>query len=272
MVESNSQSFLSEVIHLQTQAFIKSQRSPSYELKRGLFRDNFTLMNGVESFNLGYTDLLPEIDSMPLSDWINLKAKSRRIFLNKLSILDVGCGEGVFLHQIKRKHNSKVECHGLTAYVSQNLSRRILEKPGEVNIVQGDMHDLSSLFTTNYYDLVTGCYSIQYSVSPFTVLEGMHKVLKLGGVAVLNYFPLHTILETNKFNYFFDLLEDQMGIQFPTVVENEIKVDGGAVLQQRWATVRMTKKQPILNLPLRFSGNFIPASNGSGSYTSYEII
>lgn len=109
-------------------------------------------------------------------------------------LLDLGCGSGRFLKELKDLFGDKVEVHGVTAraYNQQgrpiwdnNEEQRFVEaqKRAGINIEVVDMCNLSN-FEADYFDIVVSAEGINYAGDPIKVVEQAHRILKNGALMV----------------------------------------------------------------------------------------
>ena len=148
----------------------------------------------------GYANELPHWQGRGLETIIARKIND----LGRVTILDVGCGNGRFLIDCKEKWDERIECLGITAFpyhqVRHERSEDNVEQPTEERLRRlgiriadyADAQFLDRYFTQESCDVVTCVYSARYMADSFALLTGIHKVLKKGGIAFINEMRLMT--------------------------------------------------------------------------------
>ena len=144
---------------------------------------------------LVYVDPIPASDELSrhynqdyYSEWISTQRKKReRMWARRLksiervakkgSILDVGCGEGLFLELAKQK-GWQVHGTDVSAYATEFTSERLGQ-----DVFCGEIWDTG--FTQQSFDVVTLWHVLEHSTSPMRTLQELRRVLKPGGLLVL---------------------------------------------------------------------------------------
>lgn len=183
MVENQTdrQKFLEE-------SFAEQKREKDYIVDRGLFAD---YQNGrVIISDGGYNSILIGPGRQTLLETI--KERIRR--LGEIELLDVGCGTGRFLIDCASIWSGAIRCHGLTAYrysrvyrtspfeTTEDAIRRL-----DIDVRVGDAQRLADVYEQQF-DLITAVRVAPYLGDPWSLIKGVHQVLKSGGVAYINRF------------------------------------------------------------------------------------
>jgi SAM-dependent methyltransferase len=94
-------------------------------------------------------------------------------FENPGCVLDVGCGSGKFLYDMREK--------GWNVYgVEVNVNAAKLGKNAAgINIFAGNLHNAS--FPDNYFDYIRSNHSFEHIVNPHETLSEIYRILKPGG-------------------------------------------------------------------------------------------
>lgn len=185
------------------------------------------------------------------------------------SILDVGCGTGVFLSLIKQSN-----CSITGIDISQNaidIARQDL--PGGV-FEQGEMEHLP--FADSTFDLVTGNNCFQFTNDPFKAMKEAFRVLKLKGKLIISLWG--NPYECESFSYFrvfnsFANQQDDFSIPFnlsaPEKVES-LLMEAGFEVQKR-AKVVCARYYPDLQTALKGILSSGPAKLAI-NHSSYEDV
>jgi len=124
-------------------------------------------------------------------------SKTAKIYSKPLysckKVLDVGCGEGITLSELKKKGITAI---GIT--INKNDAKKVLEKKN--NVVLGDMHELP--FKTEFFDGVYSKDSFEHSFAPFVASKEFSRVLKENGILVLVMPEEDWLKEEYHFHYF----------------------------------------------------------------------
>lgn len=208
-----------------------------YETGRGLF-----MHKGIDGNVEGYIDLF----SFNGKDLIILI--DEQIAANgSARILDVGCGVGRFLVECKEIWNDQVQCVGVSAYPYHSLweypdewkPSALHERLG-IEIKFGDAQSLPRHFPPESFDVVTAVHVAQYLPDPMAMLKGIYRVLRLGGIALINDCPLKTSNEDSRLIR--EFLQREYGFRF-----------GSRIFQEAHSwDVGLTKTRKRLLLPITY--------------------
>ena len=144
---------------------------------------------------LAYVDPIPAAGELSrhynqdyYAEWISTQRKKRERMwarrlksienmANKGNILDVGCGEGLFL-ELAKQNGWRVHGTDVSAYATEFAS----EKLGQ-NVFCGEIWDAG--FNAQDFDVITLWHVLEHTTSPMRTLQEVRKVLKPGGLLVI---------------------------------------------------------------------------------------
>lgn len=130
--------------------------------------------NQTHHMDVAYVDLLA-------SDDYSEGIKEIQKFTANGNILDIGCATGNFLHALK-KNGYTVKGIELSEYASEygkkNFGIDIINKPYDFNLLN---HELLE----NHFDVILMGDVLEHFTNPTEAIELTHKILKPGGVAVI---------------------------------------------------------------------------------------
>jgi len=131
-------------------------------------------------------------------DWLSARLKGNmfeRTFINKKVkficsvidysgkyVLDLGCGTGVCTYDLAKRAKKVVGVDISTWAIEKAKANPIAEKLN-VDFVVGDAENIP--FPDNTFDVVVNTALLQYFDEPQKVINEIHRVLKPGGVAVV---------------------------------------------------------------------------------------
>lgn len=174
-----------EVIEHRKRGFDTQSQTPIYIVSRELSPKRVGVYNGREHTNdRGYSKRLPTLEGKNLEgileESISKKGSAR--------VLDVGCGEGQFLLEIKKRWGEKVTPFGISA--SEYGDYASLAKKG-IKIAVGDAQSLILTLGRNGlpiegYDVVVSVFSMLYIPDYLSVIKQAHNVLSIGGVGLFD--------------------------------------------------------------------------------------
>lgn len=97
-----------------------------------------------------------------------------------VSVLDLGCGEGKFLHELHEAY-PEISVSGL----SRTDLRPTTDDTAGIDYRVGDMHRLEKIFEGTRFDFVVSVWSLFHSADPLSIVKQTYQVLKPGGIAFL---------------------------------------------------------------------------------------
>jgi len=155
------------------------------------------------------------------------------------SYLDIGMGDGAFLTEAAGLYPS-IRCHGIDTHL---YNPQLLSKGIKVKI--GDAQVLSRYYQPQQFDLATASNVASFLDDPVHLLLEGYKVLKSGGVLLINNFPLNDVLPDEEgIALFIKTMEETHGWKFVQ--------KGGHPSTFDIAVVRRSKRD--LALPLKPQG------------------
>ncbi len=126
---------------------------------------------------------------MDPDDWLKLnkaqqfasKKRWNLIFkmLDKISfssVLDIGCGSGAIMREIKNRYSYNCKCYGCDLYENKNIKER-------ANFVKGDAQKLP--FKNAAFDLIITSEMIEHLPRPHDFLKEAYRVLENGGFLLI---------------------------------------------------------------------------------------
>lgn len=135
---------------------------------------------------------------------------------NAKKILEVGCGSGLFGHQLKCELNAEVWGVELNADAAASAEKRIDK------ILVGDIHQLAGSLPSAYFDCIVFNDVLEHLINPFDVLSKMRKKLSPGGVVVCSipniryFFTLKDLLIKKQWEYADNGILDRTHLRFFT--------------------------------------------------------
>jgi SAM-dependent methyltransferase len=105
------------------------------------------------------------------------RLKSIESMANKGNILDIGCGEGLFL-ELAKQNGWRVHGTDVSAYATEFVSERLGQ-----NVFCGEIWDAG--FNAQDFDVITLWHVLEHTTSPMRTLQEVRKVLKPSGLLVI---------------------------------------------------------------------------------------
>jgi ubiquinone/menaquinone biosynthesis C-methylase UbiE len=102
-------------------------------------------------------------------------------------ILDVGCGSGQFLYEMKRL--GIIDCYGVEPYGFDEKGA----KKHNLNIKKCDL--LSAKYPSNFFDIITLNHVLEHMSNPDKILKEIKRILKVGGKLIIE------VPNANSLNY-----------------------------------------------------------------------
>ncbi len=133
-----------------------------------------------------YTPWLGDQRNKRIGMWKKRLRTLNRFFVSKGSLLDIGCGECLFL-ELARKDGWLV-----TGTEKSSFAARYGREKLGLNIFQGELLDLG--LPGKSFDAVTMWHVLEHTVNPLAVLKEARRILKDSGVFILAVPNLDNIL------------------------------------------------------------------------------
>lgn len=186
--------------------FHNEQSPHAYPVFRSLTSKYLTSEAGTRAKHLvdGYVETLPAFEGRNLIQLIDEKLESSP----KARLLDVGCGQGRFLIDCRRKWGVRVDCSGISAYsYHRNKTEQRLGELG-IDVKVGDAQSLLRHFSPESFDMVTSVWTARYMADPMAFLKGVYRILRPGGIALIHQFPF-------------------FAAEFPSVLKSQLRLKYG---------------------------------------------
>lgn len=208
---------LRQVIQTRRASYQSEQRLRNYIIGRGLFKGPSTNQRSERG---AYLRFLPKLSGKNVIEIIEEKSQE----VSPVKILDVGCGNGRFLIDCKRKWQDKVECTGISAYLYHLEDRKWeLGAAGktvhkleelEIQILQMDAQSFvsPSKLKPESYDVVVSVMTSQYLADPAAMLKSIYRVLRIGGVGLVER-PMPMMTASDR-RLLAEYLEREYGMEF----------------------------------------------------------
>ncbi|HJZ23173.1 hypothetical protein A3H80_02975 [Candidatus Roizmanbacteria bacterium RIFCSPLOWO2_02_FULL_37_19] len=146
------------------------------EFNRRYHPEGYDFKNG---FNR-YVESIPPYGGKNLRQVVETLLRDRR----NISVLDLGCGAGNALLDMRLKYFGNVHGHGITASEFRSPLMKVLQDLLGINIIVGDAHEMESKFNKESFDLIFSFFGLEY-MDPEVVLPQAVDLLSSGGVAML---------------------------------------------------------------------------------------
>lgn len=253
----NHETLHGQIRQIRQHSFNEDNFSVGYPVDRGL-TTRAIIDNPLVSAELGYVDLLPTFQGKQVDEVIQDKIDEQ----GHVSVLDLGCGSGRFLIDVKEKWGDSVYPVGVSAF-SYHLEKpaykiagrpkgatgRELGKLG-IPIVIGDAHHLRRNLVisgiTPQFDVVVSVMTFMYFADPLNVLKQVHRSLNDGGVAFINDFGIDGSVDPETHGFLTAHLKRERGFDFNYKHAQLLPGAGGVAFE---------KTAPQLSLPLSYKVN-----------------
>lgn len=198
-------------------------------VSRGLYGRTH-MVNGKykEDQVFGYDGVLPLYNGKTVSEHIDKSLKRR---VRRLRILDVGCGRGEFLLDVKYEWGWRVKPAGVSLHdltdksFSDNTTDDLLSRPtrsdlkkAKIPIVIGDAHRLGSALrrggVSSGFDVIVSAYTFLYLADPLAAFKEIYRSLKIGGVAFIDSDPTIWTMSREEGEGLKGYLAKEYGIEF----------------------------------------------------------
>lgn len=204
----------SHILENAREAFRSDAANPSPLMRtyRGLRKQEILLSNEKKYITEGYIDVLPKIHDKNFIGLVNEKIVQRKQTAErsgqpyeKVKIVDIGYGKGVFLLDCNTEWGEDVELIGIgsdeytkmTSLVLDELggeassefapTNKLLKKSG-TRLVNGSVVDIRKLLGDNSADFIVSCYALTYVKYPgWEMIKKIYRTLKPDGIALLDY-------------------------------------------------------------------------------------
>ena len=176
-----------------------------------------------EPYNISLNDFYQKLNESLLNSYYkenktlldNLKSSLSKLIYSPIpkehkgSILDIGCGNGIYIYNLE-KHGWDV--HGIE--ISKKAVAFAQEKFGLKNVRQGTIEDIK--YPDEYFDVITMNHVIEHLLSPKKTLGEINRILKKEGLLIIStpninsfnakifreyWFPLETPRHLNLFQF-----------------------------------------------------------------------
>ena len=117
------------------------------------------------------------------------------------TILDIGCGEGAFLHSIKEQIGAETWGVELVPEVAEKAKRQV------ENVLIGKIEDVLNLIPDGYFDCITFNDVLEHLLEPANVLNMVKTKLSRNGVIIASipnvryFFNLYELLVKKDWEY-----------------------------------------------------------------------
>jgi len=179
--------YLSDLERFQT-----SREKPyGIETKRGIIKYHNELVDYGQKIELRTGDNKTDVLKKTIFYGLVSELIARNL-QQPIRLLDLGCGSGQFLRELKDLFGDKIETYGITARAYDRSGKPIMEKAEEqvyfeeekkngINMQVRNMSDLSC-FSQGFFDLVVSVEGINYAGDSLKVIEQTSRVLKNDGL------------------------------------------------------------------------------------------
>lgn len=160
---------------------------------------------GKPVLTLGYIDVLPTLNGENLVDLVNAEIERRKTVdgSGKVSIVDIGYGNGQFLLDCRKEWGAAVNLmgYGSDIYTTTNPGSMFETAAGEVPIstkeeldenrvllINGNVIDIRRILGDNFADFVVSSNAFEYVKYPeWELMKKIYRVLNPNGIALLDF-------------------------------------------------------------------------------------
>ncbi len=159
-------------------------------------KEEYTVQKCVELLKKGYQEIL----SVELSDNETnfLNKLTKRIDLNKKTILEIGCGAGSLTRKIAQNYPSS-NITGVDPFLREWWGMTNDLKGSNWNILNGDGESLQ--FPDNSFDLVISLASFEHIANPEKCLTEIRRVLRPNGEFFTDFAPIWSCIMGHHWNH-----------------------------------------------------------------------
>lgn len=223
-----------------------------YNIKKGKIVWNRGRLRGVENSKERVGGILEDINKL-------LKTKK------KIKVLEIGCGYGRALLELKKIFGDKIETHGINAEErwDRKLSRKfgISEKIFTKKDIDKNLPKIHILdagkklpFKSNSFDYIYSWATMQYVVDKAKLLEEANRVLTNKGVARIEIQERKKYSNPIEYRHLFEIWRGNKRINFTTYIKKfkNILVKTSKIRPWSYIIMKKTKK---LDLKLKLVEN-----------------
>lgn len=155
----------------------------------------------------GYRDNLPKFNGRNLTEIIEDKISQGS---DCVRVLDVGCGEGIFLANLIRRY-PQVRAFGISSFDYRPRAERAWsEYVNQIDYRTGDAHKLNAIFSGVEFDLTVSYHCVEYLSDPLAVLKQIYRRSKTGGIILLDRLGVSlSMQEANQLSQYWKQHETQ---------------------------------------------------------------
>lgn len=195
-----------------------------YTVDRGIYSEHF-----VGSY---LTDL-PKLEGVSFLD----QFKEATTTGQKLALLDVGCGNGNFLMEMRQMFGNAHTLHGLSLFAYHDLDL------AEAYDFQVQLKPIEQFHARNQYDVIVAEQSLNYSYNPLIALKRVYAALKPEGMAFLAPVSLQFATQSDQ-DTCFEFLRNNYGMQITPSTKGLVHPSWGLAFR---------KTLPSLKIPVQIA-------------------
>lgn len=203
-----------ELVLTRKVAFKDQQRPSSYLVHRG--------EKGVDERgnNLDYDEVLPTFQGKSVSCHID----ERVLAGEKVSLLDVGCGEGRYLLREKKKYGGMLDVEGISAFPYHQPSDKFPDRIARLEELSGelenlgvvikirDVQSLGQYYPPESFDIETAVAVAEHLADPWAMVEGMYLTLKERGLGFIHNLDF-SLYDQSSNRFLASYLQDRYGME-----------------------------------------------------------